>query len=119
MEITLPIRKSIKRAFFTILAAQFFSSLADTALLIAAIALIAQLDGPVWMTPAVRQGFAVSYVLLAAFAGAFADSFPKGRVMLMTNAIKIIGCFVIFFFDILLDFQGICSLIGAAQIFSH
>ena len=100
----MPIRKSIKRAFFTILAAQFFSSLADTALLIAAIALIAQLDGPVWMTPAVRQGFAVSYVLLAAFAGAFADSFPKGRVMLMTNGIKIIGCFVIFFFDI---FRGL------------
>jgi len=79
--------------------AQFFSSLADNALFISAIALIQLLEGPSWMTPMVKWGFAVSYVVLAAFVGAFADSMPKGRVMFITNTIKIVGCFVIFFYD--------------------
>jgi MFS transporter, LPLT family, lysophospholipid transporter len=91
----------MKRGFYTIMAAQFFSSLADNALFIAAVALIAQLHGPAWMTPMIKWGFAVSYVVLAAFVGAFADSRPKGRVMLFTNAIKIVGCFTIFFYDFL------------------
>jgi MFS transporter, LPLT family, lysophospholipid transporter len=91
----------MKRGFYTIMAAQFFSSLADNALFIAAIALIQHLEGPAWMTPMVKWGFAVSYVVLAAFVGAFADSMPKGRVMFITNTIKIVGCTVIFFFDIL------------------
>ncbi len=89
----------MKRGFYTIMAAQFFSSLADNALFIAAVALIAQLHGPAWMTPMIKWGFAVSYVVLAAFVGAFADSRPKGRVMFFTNAIKIVGCFTIFFYD--------------------
>jgi MFS family permease len=89
----------MKKGFYTIMAAQFFSSLADNALFIAAIALIQLLEGPAWMTPMVKWGFAVSYVVLAAFVGAFADTLPKGRVMFITNAIKIVGCFVIFFFD--------------------
>src|SRR3954469_14867616 len=44
------------------------------------------------MTPALKQCFVVSYVVLAPLVGAFADSMPKGRVMLFTNAIKILGC---------------------------
>jgi len=91
----------MKRGFYTIMAAQFFSSLADNALFIACIALIQMLDGPSWMTPMVKWGFAVSYVVLAAFVGAFADAVPKGRVMFVTNAIKIVGCFTIFFYDFL------------------
>ena len=91
----------MKRGFYTIMAAQFFSSLADNALFISCIALIQMLQGPSWMTPMVKWGFAVSYVVLAAFVGAFADSIPKGKVMFITNTIKIIGCFVIFFFDFL------------------
>ena len=91
----------MKRGFYTIMAAQFFSSLADNALFIACIALIQMLDGPSWMTPMVKWGFAVSYVVLAAFVGAFADALPKGRVMFVTNAIKIVGCFTIFFYDFL------------------
>ena len=80
------------RGFYTIIAAQFFSSLADNALLIAAIALLRELHEPPWMTPALKQSFVVSYVVLAPLVGAFADSMPKGRVMLITNAIKIVGC---------------------------
>jgi MFS family permease len=82
----------MKAGFYTIMAAQFFSSLADNALLIAAIRLLHELQAPEWMTPALKQSFVVSYVVLAPVVGAFADSMPKGRVMLITNAIKVVGC---------------------------
>lgn len=91
----------MKRGFYTIMAAQFFSSLADNALFIAAIALIQQLHGPAWMTPMIKWIFAASYVLLAAFVGAFADAKPKGKVMFLTNLIKISGCFMMFFYDLI------------------
>ena len=74
------------------MAAQFFSSLADNALLIAAIALLVQMHSPDWMTPILKLCFVLSYVVLAAYVGAFADSRPKGQVMFITNTIKIIGC---------------------------
>jgi LPLT family lysophospholipid transporter-like MFS transporter len=82
----------MKPGFYTLLTAQFFSSLADNALLIAAIALLRELHEPAWMTPALKQSFVVSYVVLAPLVGAFADSMAKGRVMLVTNTIKIVGC---------------------------
>ncbi len=78
------------------MAAQGLSSLADNALFIAAVALIQELQGPDWMTPAMKWCFALSYVLLAAFVGAFADSYPKGRVMFATNALKVCGCMLMF-----------------------
>ena len=82
----------MKKGFYTIMAAQFFSSLADNALLIAAIALLKDLHAPNWMTPLLKLFFVLSYVVLAAFVGAFADSRPKGRVMFITNSIKVVGC---------------------------
>ena len=87
----------MNRSFYIIMAAQFFSSLADNALLIAAIALLAQLHAPAWMTPLLKLFFVLSYVLLAAFVGAFADSRPKGNVMFITNTIKFIGCVAMLF----------------------
>jgi MFS transporter, LPLT family, lysophospholipid transporter len=86
----------MKKGFYTIMAAQFFSSLADNALLIAAIALLIDLQAPQWMTPLLKLFFVLSYVVLAAFVGAFADSRPKGRVMFMTNLIKVVGCLTMF-----------------------
>ncbi len=83
--------------FYIIMAAQFFSSLADNALLIAAIALLMHMQTPEWMTPLLKFFFTVSYVALAAFVGAFADSMAKGRVMFITNLVKIMGCTVMFF----------------------
>ncbi len=82
----------IRSGFYTIVAAQFFSSLADSALLIAAIALLQRIAAPEWMQPTLQQTFVVSYVVVAPFAGAMADAMPKGRVMLIANAIKILGC---------------------------
>lgn len=87
----------MNRGFYTIMAAQFFSSLADNALLIAAIALLTVMDSPDWMTPLLKLFFVLSYVLLAAFVGAFADALPKGRVMFITNLIKVFGCGLMFF----------------------
>ena len=96
----------MKRSFYTIMAAQFFSSLADNALLIAAIAQLLELDGPAWMVPLLKFFFTVSYVVLAAFVGAFADAFPKGRVMFITNTIKIAGCVLLLFTDYV-EFAGV------------
>jgi LPLT family lysophospholipid transporter-like MFS transporter len=87
----------MNRGFYTIMAAQFFSSLADNALLIAAISLLATMNSPAWMTPLLKLFFVLSYVLLAAFVGAFADALPKGRVMFVTNLIKVVGCTMMFF----------------------
>jgi MFS family permease len=82
----------MKRGFYTILAAQFFSALADNALLFAAIALLKLMSAPGWQIPVLQQSFIVSFILLAPFVGAFADSLPKGRVMFISNAIKMAGC---------------------------
>src|SRR6478609_7465760 len=87
----------MKKGFYTIMAAQFFSSLADNALFIAAIAMLLLLDGPAWLTPLLKWFFTLSYVLLAFAVGAFADSMPKGRVMFVTNLVKIVGCALILF----------------------
>src|SRR5207249_185573 len=89
--------RTMQAGFYTIMAAQFFSSLADNALLVAAIQLLRDLDSPTWMTPALKQCFVVSYVVLAPVVGAFADSMAKGRVMLITNAVKVVGCALMLF----------------------
>jgi len=83
---------SMNRGFNTILAAQFFSSLADNALLFAAIALLKSLDAPSWQTPVLQQFFVFAFIVLAPFVGAFSDALPKGRVMFISNGIKIVGC---------------------------
>ncbi len=79
------------------MAAQFFSALADNVLLIAAIYLLHTLQAPAEYTPLLKTSFTLSYVLLAAFVGAFADSMPKWRVMLISNGIKMLGCSLMFF----------------------
>ncbi|MBS1209479.1 MAG: major facilitator superfamily 1 [Proteobacteria bacterium] len=83
--------------FYIVMAAQFFSALADNALLIAAISLLMDLQAPAEQIPLLKFFFTVSYVVLAAFVGAFADSMPKWRVMLISNTIKIVGCALMFF----------------------
>ncbi len=83
--------------FYIIMAAQFFSALADNALLIAAIAILREMSSPQEYEPLLKLFFTVSYVALAAFVGAFADSMPKWRVMFISNAIKIGGCTMMFY----------------------
>jgi MFS family permease len=83
--------------FYIIMAAQFFSALADNALLIAAIAALREMHAPTEYEPLLKTFFTLSYVVLAAFVGAFADSMPKWRVMFISNTIKIVGCSMMFF----------------------
>lgn len=87
----------MERGFYTIMAAQFFSSLADNALLVVAIALLIDLHAPAYLTPMLKFVFVLFYVILAPFVGAFADSMAKGRVMFISNSIKIVGCILLLF----------------------
>ncbi|PQO97206.1 lysophospholipid transporter LplT [Massilia phosphatilytica] len=87
----------MNRGFYTIMAAQFFSSLADNALIFVSIGLLTAMKAPASLTPLLKLSFVLFYVLLAAFVGAFADSMPKGRVMFTANLIKVFGCCLIFF----------------------
>ncbi|MBD8564832.1 lysophospholipid transporter LplT [Oxalobacteraceae sp. CFBP 13730] len=87
----------MNRGFYTIMAAQFFSSLADNALLFVAISLLVAMDAPASLTPLLKLSFVLFYVLLAAFVGAFADALNKGRVMFIANIIKVFGCALMFF----------------------
>jgi MFS family permease len=82
----------LNSGFYIIMAAQFFSSLADNALLVAAIALLMQAEAPTWLTPYLKFFFVISYVVLAPYVGAFADRLPKGHVMFIANSVKIVGC---------------------------
>jgi MFS family permease len=82
----------MKKGFYTIMSAQFFSSLADNGLFVAAVELLKTGGSPEWQRAALVPMFALFYVVLAPFVGAFADAIPKGRVMFISNAIKIVGC---------------------------
>jgi MFS family permease len=79
------------RAFFWVLGVQFLSTLADNAFLIVAIARVMELAGPGWLIPLLKISFTLFYVLLAPFVGPLADAFPKGRVMLLANALKVLA----------------------------
>jgi MFS family permease len=98
----------MNRGFYTIMAAQFFSSLADNALIFVAIGLLTAMKAPPSLTPLLKLSFVLFYVLLAAFVGAFADSMAKGRVMFIANLIKVFGCTLIFF--------GVHPLIACAVV---
>jgi len=87
----------MKKGFSTIMSAQFFSSLADNAIFIAAVELLRTSGAPEWQRAALVPMFALFYVVLAPFVGAFADSIPKGRVMFVSNTIKVVGCLMMLF----------------------
>jgi MFS family permease len=82
----------LNRAFYTILLAQFMSALADNALLFAAIGLLVFLAAPEWHSPLLQTVFVIAYIVLAPLVGSFADALPKGRVMLIANSVKFVGC---------------------------
>jgi MFS transporter, LPLT family, lysophospholipid transporter len=87
----------MKRGFYTIMSAQFFSSLADNALFVAAVELLKSGGAAEWQRAALVPMFALFYVVLAPFVGAFADAMPKGKVMFASNAIKVAGCLLMLF----------------------
>jgi len=87
----------MKRGFYIIMLAQFFSSLADNALFVAAVELLKADNGPEWTRAALVPMFALFYVILAPFVGALADSKPKGQIMFVSNGVKVIGCLMMLF----------------------
>ncbi len=87
----------MKTGFYTIMSAQFFSSLADNALFVAAVELLKTSGAAEWQRAALVPMFALFYVVLAPFVGAFADAVPKGKVMFVSNAIKVVGCLMMLF----------------------
>ena len=87
----------MKRGFYTIMSAQFFSSLADNALFVAAVELLRTSGAGEWQRAALVPMFALFYVLLAPYVGAFADALPKGKVMFVANSIKVVGCLMMLF----------------------
>ena len=86
-----PSDQLFSRGMVAVLIAQFISALADNALLFAAIALLKSQLAPNWQIPLLQEFFVVAFILLAPFVGPFADGFPKGRVMLIANLLKLLG----------------------------
>ena len=74
-----------------VICAQFLSAFGDNALLFATLALMKQQFYPDWSQPILQMVFVGAYILFAPFVGQFADSFPKGRVMMVANSLKLIG----------------------------
>ncbi|MCL2591342.1 MAG: lysophospholipid transporter LplT [Betaproteobacteria bacterium] len=82
--------------FYIIMVAQFFSALADNAILIIAIDILRNVGATEEYEPLLKFSFSAFYVVLAAFVGAFADSMTKRRVMFISNSVKIGGCLLLF-----------------------
>jgi LPLT family lysophospholipid transporter-like MFS transporter len=79
------------RGLVAVLVAQFLSAMADNALLFGALALLRRDHYAPWTAPLLQEFFVGAYILLAPFVGPFADSHPKGRVMLLANGVKLLG----------------------------
>ncbi|OAT24716.1 lysophospholipid transporter LplT [Proteus myxofaciens] len=78
-----------------VLLSQFLSAFADNALLFAILAQFKSAFYPDWSQPVLQMVFVLAFIILAPFVGRFADSNPKGRVMLSGNLLKFIGATLI------------------------
>ncbi|EOC0958856.1 lysophospholipid transporter LplT [Cronobacter sakazakii] len=85
------------RGMMAVIVAQFLSAFGDNALLFATLALLKQQFYPEWSQPVLQMVFVCAYILLAPFVGQVADSFSKGRVMMVANGLKLLGAVVIVF----------------------
>lgn len=104
----------MSRGMLAVIVAQFFSAFGDNALLFATLAVLKNQHYPDWSQPVLQMVFVATYILLAPFVGQLADSFAKGRVMMLANGLKLLGALVICFgFD---PFAGYALVgIGAAS----
>lgn len=87
----------LSRGMTATMLAQFFSALADNALLFAILALINRLTYPDWSKPLLQMVFVIAFIITAPFVGQIADRFPKGRVLLFSNSLKLFGALIICF----------------------
>jgi len=90
----------VSRGVGVLLGAQFLTAFADNAILFTAIAMVffdphAPLRGA-WYVPALQASFLVAFVVLAPWAGPFADRQPKPHVLLIGNVLKAAGAALMF-----------------------
>jgi MFS family permease len=86
------LKASVAPGFFWLICAQFVSALADNALLLITMAVLMAQGYPAFWIPLLKWMFTLSYVVLGPWVGAWADTWPKQRVMMWANAIKTLAC---------------------------
>ncbi|MBJ5825775.1 lysophospholipid transporter LplT [Salmonella enterica subsp. enterica serovar Meleagridis] len=79
------------KGMLSVIVAQFLSAFGDNALLFATLALLNAQFYPDWSQPVLQMVFVGAYILFAPFVGQIADSFAKGRVMMVANGLKLAG----------------------------
>ncbi len=79
------------KGMLSVIVAQFLSAFGDNALLFATLALLKTQFYPDWSQPVLQMVFVGAYILFAPFVGQIADSFAKGRVMMVANGLKLAG----------------------------
>ncbi|EIR3230014.1 lysophospholipid transporter LplT [Salmonella enterica] len=79
------------KGMLSVIVAQFLSAFGDNALLFATLALLKAQFYPNWSQPVLQMVFVGAYILFAPFVGQIADSFAKGRVMMVANGLKLAG----------------------------
>lgn len=79
------------KGMLSVIVAQFLSAFGDNALLFATLALLKAQFYPDWSQPILQMVFVGAYILFAPFVGQIADSFAKGRVMMVANGLKLAG----------------------------
>ena len=84
-------RQPMPPGFYPLIGAQFFSGLADNALMILGIYFLQEKGHPGWWVPLLKFSFTLAYVLMAPVMGPLADAFSKPRVMACMNGLKMLG----------------------------
>ncbi|ELE4038485.1 lysophospholipid transporter LplT [Salmonella enterica subsp. enterica serovar Senftenberg] len=79
------------KGMLSVIVTQFLSAFGDNALLFATLALLKAQFYPDWSQPVLQMVFVGAYILFAPFVGQIADSFAKGRVMMVANGLKLAG----------------------------
>ncbi|HAK6769361.1 TPA: lysophospholipid transporter LplT [Salmonella enterica] len=79
------------KGMLSVIVAQFLSAFGDNALLFVTLALLKAQFYPDWSQPVLQMVFVGAYILFAPFVGQIADSFAKGRVMMVANGLKLAG----------------------------
>ncbi|ELP2148867.1 MFS transporter, partial [Salmonella enterica subsp. enterica serovar Soerenga] len=79
------------KGMLSVIVAQFLSAFGDNALLFATLALLKAQFYPDWSQPVLQMVFVGAYILFAPFVVQIADSFAKGRVMMVANGLKLAG----------------------------
>ncbi len=86
----------MSRSLYALLVAQFLSAFSDNAILFTVVAIVLQSETlPTWYVPALQSVFLIAFVALTPWVGPFADKYPKPRVLIVANAIKAFGGFLI------------------------